>query len=46
VCEYYEEVTAMNDFFAMLEEAIKKIFDILSGIFKIFENNEEGEATE
>lgn len=32
----------MNDFFATLESIIKKIFDVLAGIFKIFENNEEG----
>ena len=31
----------MNEFFAMLESSIKKIFDILSGIFTIFEKNGE-----
>ncbi len=36
----------MNEFFAMLEEAIKKIFDIMANIFKIFEKKEEEGATE
>ena len=34
----------MNEILTKLEEAIKKIFDIIAGIFKIFEEN--GEATD
>ena len=35
----------MNDFFAAFESVIKRIFEILAGIFKIFDKKEE-EGTE
>jgi len=39
----------MDDIFATFESLIKKIFEIIAGIFKIFETpaeGEEGETTE
>lgn len=34
----------MNDFFAALESAIKKIFDLIANLMKVFENIGEENA--
>ncbi len=36
----------MDAFFAKIEEFLQKLYDIIAGVFKIFEKKEEEEATE